>query len=128
MYLSAYGDGQGQWNDIPCSDPKRFTCKISYSKSRDVIEFERQIIVYIIFIGRLGELGLLHISETCPQNWEFWNGKCYHISDDLQTWNISLDKCKENDGATLLSWHSQDEIDHVMSNLLSYLILASEQN
>ena len=63
-------------------------------------------------------------AETCPQSWKYWNEKCYYISDNQQTFNISLDKCKEVDGeATLLSWHSQEEVDYVQGLILYQLLI-----
>ena len=39
----------------------------------------------------------------------------------MQTWDIGLEKCKEIEGeATLLSWHSPDEVDHVTCKIDTY--------
>ncbi|XP_018017012.1 macrophage mannose receptor 1 [Hyalella azteca] len=52
--------------------------------------------------------------KTCPEGWSLHDNKCYYISTISETWDIALDKCREVEGdATLLSWHSQQEVDYV---------------
>ena len=73
---------------------------------------------------QLRSIRIIFFAETCPQSWKYWNEKCYYISDNQQTFNISLDKCREVDGeATLLSWHSQEEVDYVQGLILRQLLI-----
>ena len=119
----------GLWNDRICSfEENRFACKMTFSKyyefnlinmlidthlKKDKLKFLEQnkclLLSYLLDT-------LPTFTETCPQEWEYWNEKCYYISDNYQTFNISRTKCKEVDGgADLLSVHSQEESDHVDS-------------
>jgi hypothetical protein len=55
-------------------------------------------------------------SETCPEGWSYREGKCYYASTSWETWHNAIAKCKEIEGeATLVSWHSQDEVDYLQS-------------
>ncbi|XP_018012021.1 macrophage mannose receptor 1 [Hyalella azteca] len=56
--------------------------------------------------------------KTCPEGWSYKEGKCYYASTSWETWHNAIAKCKEIEGeATLVSWHSQDEVDYVQSLL-----------
>lgn len=66
----------------------------------------------------------IRLTETCPGGWAFSEDtlKCYYVSASGQSWNDSLATCQTTDPeATLVSWHSQLEVDFITGELIPIL-------
>ncbi|XP_068203774.1 macrophage mannose receptor 1-like [Palaemon carinicauda] len=51
--------------------------------------------------------------DTCPSGWKFWEGKCYHSSQEVLPKDEARQKCKEfNSNADLVTIENEDENEY----------------